>query len=363
MSDFKNTDLRQWEERARKDLKTEESYLKIFHTWDGLTISPYYDKENLPPSLQAFDNRFSSPDPTGARARIWYNVEGIQVTDPSKANAAALELLMQGAEGIHFQHPGGDNFSTLMQDIQPEYIQLVFTLDSLVELAELRHWMEKLDIDRKDFKACIIMKEEDAELAEEIARFESWPNVRLINLTLDADCDEPVRDLTGIMIQVSSFFERHIDRFSPTLLARHLTFRVNIGPKYFQEIIRLRALRVVLYKLCRAWGAELEPEALMIHAVSRPWIRENFQPQGNMIKSATAAMSGILGGCDLLTVMPEDPSSELHMRIARNVSTILKEESYLDRTLDPLAGAYFIESMTDTLARQAWMEFQKTASS
>ncbi|MEJ2006080.1 MAG: methylmalonyl-CoA mutase family protein, partial [Cyclobacteriaceae bacterium] len=86
-----------------------------------------------------------------------------------------------------------------------------------------------------------------------------------------------------------------------------------------------------------------------------------FQPQGNMIKSAAAGLAGVLGGADLLTVIPEDENSELQRRIARNVSIILKEEAYLDKTRDAITGAYYIETLTDELARQAWSEFQKNA--
>ena len=84
----------------------------------------------------------------------------------------------------------------------------------------------------------------------------------------------------------------------------------------------------------------------------------NFQPQGNMIKNTTDALSAVLGGCNALTLCAEEEDSEMTNRIALNVSNILKEESHLDKVTHAVAGAYAIETMVNELAQAAWKDFQ-----
>ena len=68
-------------------------------------------------------------------------------------------------------------------------------------------------------------------------------------------------------------------------------------------------------------------------------------------------MSAILGGCDALTLEPEDDQAR-SIRVARNVSNVLREESHFAKVADPLAGAYFVESLSLQLADTAWKSFQ-----
>ena len=78
-----------------------------------------------------------------------------------------------------------------------------------------------------------------------------------------------------------------------------------------------------------------------------------------MLKSTTSAISCILGGCDLITVEPEEEGNPLKSRIGRNVLTLLREESHLNQPADAAAGSYYLESLTDQMAKEAWTQFQK----
>jgi methylmalonyl-CoA mutase len=89
-----------------------------------------------------------------------------------------------------------------------------------------------------------------------------------------------------------------------------------------------------------------------------------YDPYVNMLRSATESMSAILGGIDSLTVEPfnriieaDDPFAT---RIARNQQLLLKEESYLDKVVDPGAGSYYLEALTASLIEQAWQTFLQT---
>ena len=93
-----------------------------------------------------------------------------------------------------------------------------------------------------------------------------------------------------------------------------------------------------------------------------PWREERLQPHGNMISSSVAAIAAIAGGCDSLTIIPEDETNETMVRIARNVNNILREESHFGKVSDPIAGSYAIESMVHQLASEAWKDFQGSIS-
>ena len=79
------------------------------------------------------------------------------------------------------------------------------------------------------------------------------------------------------------------------------------------------------------------------------------------MKETYAAMAAILGGCDALTIEAEEEGNTMMNRIARNTSSILDEESFLSKVADPLAGSYYIESLTKQLAEKAWAKFKELA--
>jgi len=99
------------------------------------------------------------------------------------------------------------------------------------------------------------------------------------------------------------------------------------------------------------------PVPSFVHAYSKSWSEENFQPHGNMLKQTTAAMACAMGGCDAITVEPELPENKMMTRIARNVSLMLSEESHLAKVNDPLAGSFYVDALTHQIANEAWKKF------
>lgn len=86
-----------------------------------------------------------------------------------------------------------------------------------------------------------------------------------------------------------------------------------------------------------------------------------FDANVNMLRTQTEAMSATLGGVDSLTVLPYDiifkTPDDFSERIARNQQLLLKEESHFDKITDPAAGSYYIETLTNEIAAQAWKLF------
>jgi methylmalonyl-CoA mutase len=127
------------------------------------------------------------------------------------------------------------------------------------------------------------------------------------------------------------------------------------------EIAKLRAARILWSKIAEAYGVAATQTHIRIHSVSSQWNMTLYDPHVNMLRGTTEAMSSVLGGADLVNVLPFDypngKGNEFSDRIARNVQIILREEAYLDRVADPSSGSYYLESLTDKLSEKAWEMF------
>lgn len=135
-----------------------------------------------------------------------------------------------------------------------------------------------------------------------------------------------------------------------------ITFVFAAGSTYFMEIAKLRAARLVWANAVQAFGTGYEKYApAHVHVRTARSNKSVYDPHTNLLRAATEALSAVLGGADSLTVEPWG----FEPRLALNVQRILREEAHAGRVADPAGGAYFIEALTDSLAREAWKVFQQ----
>ena len=129
-----------------------------------------------------------------------------------------------------------------------------------------------------------------------------------------------------------------------------------VGPAYFVEIAKLRAARLLWAQAVAAFGIQGADAARMRLAVRTPRRNKSvLDPATNLLRVTTEALSAVVGGCDALTVEPFgfDP------HLALNVQRILQDEAHLDAVADPAGGSYYVEALTDALAREGWKLFQQ----
>jgi methylmalonyl-CoA mutase len=149
---------------------------------------------------------------------------------------------------------------------------------------------------------------------------------------------------------------------APAEVNRRLQFSMAVSTSYFVEIAKLRAIRLLWSNVLAAYGVEqAAPTTIVAHLAPETQVND---PNTNRIKAATQAMSAVIGGADRFYVLPADidhkePSSSSSYRLARNLQHILKMESFFDQVVDPAAGSYYIEKLTDALAESAWKQFQQ----
>ncbi|MEW2621519.1 methylmalonyl-CoA mutase family protein [Streptomyces sp. NPDC048106] len=142
--------------------------------------------------------------------------------------------------------------------------------------------------------------------------------------------------------------------------AEQLEFRYAATADQFLTIAKLRAAHRLWARVAEVSGA---PGAQTQHAVTSPVMMSRRDPWVNMLRTTVATLAAGVGGADSVTVLPFDHALGLPdafaRRIARNTSTILIEESYLARVIDPAGGSWYVERLTDELAQAAW-EFFRT---
>ena len=138
---------------------------------------------------------------------------------------------------------------------------------------------------------------------------------------------------------------------------RQIEFVFAAGPSYFIEIAKLRAARLMWAQAVTAFGSKDDAACRMrLHVRTPRRNKSAYDRYTNLLRVTTEALSAVLGGCDRLTV----ELSGFDPHLAVNVQRILKEEAHLDAVADPAGGSYYIEALTDSLARQGWKLMQQT---
>ncbi len=145
-----------------------------------------------------------------------------------------------------------------------------------------------------------------------------------------------------------------VDKF-----AGRLSFFFAIGMNFFMEAAKLRAARLLWHKIMTEFGAKSDrSKMLRTHCQTSGVSLQEQDPYNNVVRTAYEAMSAVLGGTQSLHTNALDEAmalpTEFSARIARNTQLILQEETGVTAVVDPLAGSYYVESLTAELAEKAW---------
>jgi methylmalonyl-CoA mutase len=138
--------------------------------------------------------------------------------------------------------------------------------------------------------------------------------------------------------------------------AREIEFVFAVGSTYFFEIAKLRAARMLWAQAVAAFGPLDKASCRMNLQVRTSRLNKSVcDPYTNVLRVTTEAMSAAIGGCETLTVQP----CGFDEHLALGVQRVLAEEAHLNAVADPAGGSYYIESLTASLAREAWKLFQR----
>lgn len=151
----------------------------------------------------------------------------------------------------------------------------------------------------------------------------------------------------------------NIDAFAP-----RLSFFWAIGMDHFMEIAKMRAARMLWAKIVKQFNPKnAKSLALRTHCQTSGWSLTEQDPFNNVARTAIEAMAAAFGGTQSLHTNALDEAialpTDFSARIARNTQIYLQEETYITKTVDPWAGGYYVEQLTEDIAKKAWELLQE----
>ncbi len=141
--------------------------------------------------------------------------------------------------------------------------------------------------------------------------------------------------------------------------AGRLSFFWAIGMNFYLEIAKMRAARLLWARIMKGFGA-LKPKSLMLrtHCQTSGWSLTEQDPYNNIVRTTIEAMAAVFGGTQSLHTNSFDEAmalpTEFSSRIARNTQLIIQEETHITNVVDPWAGSYMMETLTQQMADAAW---------
>ncbi len=173
-----------------------------------------------------------------------------------------------------------------------------------------------------------------------------------------------VQELAYVLATSVEYINQMLDRdLNIDDIAQSIRLTFGIGPFYFMEVAKLRAVRILWAKIIETYKGNKESQKAKIHARTSFLNQTKYDPYVNILRTTTEAFSAVAGGVDSLHTNSFDECfeqpGEFSRRIARNTQIILNEETRLGKIIDPGAGSYYVEKLTDEVAKKAWDLFRK----
>ncbi len=368
-SNFSKTSRSTWLEKIKHDLKLQslEKFDKSFE--DYFSITPFADEDFLqsnniqPIVLPSIDKNYLIAE------YISISTENIP-----QSNKGLLNALMRGVQTPVFfllEKFTPEQFSALFNEVACEYI---FTHFYAVkpEFSLIEGNLKSFALSQKINNKSILKKFEGATnitynvfsemsveqheiLLNEIS--ESLPHFYFFCIDATFQTSETknvVEQIAQLSLQLIEFFKSaEKNRLSLNTIAEKMRVRIAVGTKYYTEIAKLRAIKIVIANVMKQWG--IKPLAIPIDVVVYPTPTEK-NSHSDKISATVQILAAYLGGAN--TVLTLNNSNEnsvgFNSRILTNIQHVLQLESGIPQINDAISGSYYIEQLTTRLVEAAW---------
>jgi len=410
---YPETSLLQWERMAKKSVSDENLSRLNWNTPDGITVKPLYTAEDIlglpyTNTLPGFAPFLRGPQATMYAVRPWTIRQYAGFSTAQESNAFYRKALKSGGQGVSVAfdlatHRGYDSdhprvmgdvgkagvaidsvedMKILFDQIPLDKVSVSMTMNGAVlpvlagyvVAAEeqgvsqdllsgtiqndiLKEFMVRNTYIYPPEPSMRIVGDIIAYTAEHMPKFnsisisgyhmqEAGANQALeLALTL-ADGQEYVRTAKAKGLDVDAFAPR-------------LSFFWAIGMNFYLEIAKMRAARLLWCRIMSEFGAK-NPKSLMLrtHCQTSGWSLTEQDPYNNIVRTTIEAMAAVFGGTQSLHTNSFDEAialpTEFSSRIARNTQLIIQEETHIANVIDPWAGSYMMEKITQEMADEAW---------
>ena len=348
-------------------------------TYEGLTLQPIYRREDA----QQHTLPGQPPYTRGTHpvAPLWSIAQAIPYTTPEAFNAALRSDLERGQDVINLDGVSLNSVNDLAHafaDIDLTRYPIIATSGTSA-LPLVKRLADYLGSSIAELRGCIAndpLGEVSrtgifpANAYDEMTQLVNWgieraPKLKTIGVNADVYHNGGANAVQELAFTIAAGVEhiRHmLERgLSIDTITPRMQFTFALGSQFFTEVAKLRAARQLWSQVVSAFSGS---EARMnIHTRTSTINKTVHDPYVNMLRTTMEAFAGAAGGTDSMQVTPFDAAfrqpDEFTRRIARNQQLILQHEAGLAHTIDPAGGSYYVEYLTDWLARQAWALFQE----
>ena len=384
---FPPVSTEEWMAKINADLKGADFNKKlVWRTNEGFNVMPFYRKEDIEglPSVGSMPGQF--PYVRGCRTNNdWLIRQQILGETAAEINANAKHAIDKGVESLGISMRG------------LEASDLVAVLDG-IDLSKIE--INIICCPRKAeemAKALVELVEKAGAAAAFKGSVGFNPFKRLLKHGLEFPKDiketalavyEAVKPVAGLRcFAVDSFLLNNAGAYitqelgyalawgaewltvmteaglTPCEVNGRIKFNMGISSNYFMELAKFRAARMLWAEIVKAYGADEDCCKMAVHAVTSEFNMTIYDAHVNLLRSMTETMSAALAGVDSIETLPFDlvytQPDEFSERIARNQQHLLRDESHLNKVVDPAGGSYYIETLTCSIAAQAWKVFNE----
>lgn len=389
LTEFAPVTTQAWMDKITADLKGADFAKKlVWRTNEGFNVNPFYRKEDLEGLTTPHVLPAEYPYVRSTRMdNEWLIRQDINVVDLEAANAKALDILGKGITSLGFKlkktQINVESLRVLLKGIYPEAVELNFTccVSVAAKLAEVlvAYYKEvganletsKGSIGYDPFKKQLVRGISNPQwvasckaLLEAIKPLKGFRVLTVNALNLNNAGAFIYQELGYALAWGAELLDSLVaEGYSIEEVTSRIRFVFGIGSNYFMEIAKFRAARWLWAEIVGSHGEQYRGEAAKIyqHAVTSTWNKTVYDAHVNLLRTQTEAMSASIAGVDSITVQPFDvtyqESDDFSERIARNQQLLLKEESHFDKVIDPAAGSYYVEYLTNSIANEAWKLF------
>ena len=390
-TEFQAPTTQEWLDKIEVDLKGADFNKKlVWRTNEGFNVQPFYRREDVlklktPDSLPG---EFPFVRGNKKDDNTWYIRQDIVADDAAEANKKALDILNKGIDSLGFYIPGekvsAAFIETLLDQILCDIVEVNFHTCQrhALELAQiLTAYFEKKGYDKEKVVGSIdfdpmkkmVMKGKDtsevlATAPQLVEALKDYPQFRCIcvnTVALNNAGAYIVQELGYALAWGNEYLQQLVDAgVDVDLAAKKIKFNMGVSENYFMELAKFRAARMLWAQIVKQYEPKCDCACKMcVNAVTSEYNQTLFDSYVNLLRSQTEAMSAALAGVHSMVVTPFDVTYEaptdFSERIARNQQLLLKEECHFNTVVDPGAGSYYVEHLTDSLAVEGWKIFLK----
>ncbi|MDR0603922.1 MAG: methylmalonyl-CoA mutase family protein [Bacteroidales bacterium] len=391
-SEFPQVTTTQWEEVINKDLKGADYNKKLkWKTDENFVVNPYYrveDISDLEYLTEAVVGKYPFVRGDKTIDNDWNIVQNITEKNPPKANKIAIDSLNKGANAIAFdvsEISDRESLSLLLKDIDLSKVSVRFYhAVSYISLAKLFvSFIHTTSFDKQNIRGSFSFdpvsylllhnkfwktQKEDFEEIIQLQKIigDVCPHFQYITVNgwLLHNCGATIRqELSYSLATANEYLSFATDNgIAIDEFLSKINFELSISSNYFMEIAKLRAARLLWSTIANQYNPHDKNKVKMnISSKSSLWNKTIYDPYVNMLRITTEGMSAAIGGANEIDLEAFDTAykeaDEFSRRIARNTQVLLKEEAYFGKIIDPAAGSYYVENLTNSIAEQAWTLF------